>query len=109
MTQIRIGDRGEELVALLWRFGGLTARQYELLGSEPNQAAKAKGSTSKGNPYGRRGKLGANEHLIRAWVDEGLADHEIADNMSVKVEAVAAFKKRRGIVRKRPESVGAVA
>ncbi len=94
---VSIGDRGEELLGLIYRFGALTVRQYAALLPDKEPEGRTNGSRSKGNPYGR--KLSARSEDIRRWVrQDGKTDEEIAGLLGVEqTRFVASFVKRRGM------------
>ncbi len=93
---VSIGDRGEELLGLLYRFGALTVRQYALLRPQKEYEGVMNGSQSRGNPYGR--KLAARAEDIRRWVKAGKGDAEIAELLGIEqTEYVSAFIERRGM------------
>lgn len=92
---IRLGGRGEEMLALLYRFGGLTTAQYYLLAEPRDEVSQYRGSLSAGNPWGRR--LAANAGRIRRWVEEGKSDAEIAGRLEVDVTSVRRFCVKRGL------------
>ncbi len=92
---ISIGDRGDELLGLLYRFGSLTVRQYALLSPDVDERGRANGKKSRGNPHGP--KLAARAEDIRRWVGQGRSDREIAELLGVEgTEHVASFVARRG-------------
>jgi hypothetical protein len=93
---VSIGDRGEELLGLIYRFGALTVRQYAALLPEVEPEGQANGSRSKGNPYGR--KLSARADDINRWVRAGESDARIAELLGVEqTRFVASFVERRGM------------
>lgn len=93
---MRIGKRGEELLPLLYRLDALTAAQYARLRPQKDPVAKRNGAKSRGNPYGR--KLSVRAEDIKRWTTEGRSHVEIAALLEVDdAEAVEAFCVRRGI------------
>lgn len=93
---LRIGERGEDLLPLLYRLDALTAAQYARLCPQKDPVAKKNGAKSRGNPHGR--KLSARAEDIRRWVAEGRSHEEIAALLGVgDPGAVEAFCLRRGI------------
>ena len=94
--EVRIGERGEQLLPLLYRLDALTVAQYARLCTQKDPVAKRNGAKSRGNPYGR--KLSARAEDIRRWVAEGRTHGEIAAPLGVgDPSAVDAFCLRRGI------------
>ncbi len=92
---ISIGDRGDELLGLLYRFGSLTVKQYALLSPDVDERGRANGKKSRGNPHGP--KLAARAEDIRRWAGQGRSDQEIAELLGVEgTEHVASFVARRG-------------
>ncbi len=92
---ISIGDRGDELLGLLYRFGALTVKQYALLSPDVDEQGRVNGKKSRGNPYGV--KLAAHADDIRRWVNERKSDQEIAELLGVgETEYVVSFVARRG-------------
>lgn len=93
---IRIGGRGEELLGLLYRFGGLTASQYRDLCPEVDAESIEMGKRSGGNPHGRR--LSSRAGDVRRWAGQGRTDAEIAALLGMDdAGAVGRFRRRRGI------------
>lgn len=93
---LRIGERGEELLPLLYRLDALTTAQYARLRPNKDPVAKENGAKSRGNPYGS--KLSARAEDIKRWVAEGRSHGEIAALLGVGDPAVVgAFCARRGI------------
>ncbi len=91
---VSIGDRGEELLGLIYRFGALTVKQYALLSPDVDEEARVRGAKSRGNPYGR--KLAARAEDIRRWVRSGKSDQEIAELLGVgETKYVVSFVARR--------------
>ncbi len=94
--EVGIGERGEELLPLLYRLDALTAAQYARLCPQKDPVARKNGAKSRGNPYG--GKLSARAEDIRRWAAEGRSHGEIADLLGVADPgAIEAFCARRGI------------
>ena len=97
---VSIGDRGEELLGLLYRFGGLTVKQYAALSPDIEPEGRANGLKSMGNPYGR--KLSARAEDIRRWVRQEKTDAEIAELLGVEeAEYVSSFVERRDMRKER--------
>ncbi len=93
---ISIGGRGEELLGLLYRFGGLTASQYRDLCPEVDAESIEMGKRSEGNPHGRR--LSSRAGDVHRWAGQGRTDAEIAALLGVDdAGAVGRFRRRRGI------------
>ena len=93
---IRIGGRGEELLTLLYRFGGLTSSQYRDLCPEIDAESREMGKRSGGNPHGRR--LSSRAGDVRRWAVQGRTDAEIAALLGMDDPgAVGRFRRRRGI------------
>lgn len=93
---MRIGGRGEELLGLLYRFGGLTASQYRDLCPKIDAESREMGKRSGGNPWGR--KLSSRVEDVRRWVRQGRSDAEIAVLLGMdNPDAVERFRRRRGI------------
>lgn len=93
---VYLGDRGDELIRLLYRFGGLTVKQYAALCPDKDEQAQITGATSTGNKYGRR--LSSRVTDIRRWIEQDRDDEEIARLLGVaEPEDVAAFIAKRGL------------
>lgn len=95
--QVGLGPRGEELLGLLYRFGGLTVEQYQLLSPERDSQARIDGFKSRGNPWGRR--LSSRAEEVRRMVEEGLEYREIARRVGVDADSLRRFVERRGFGR----------
>ncbi len=94
--EVTIGERGEELLPLLYRLDALTTAQYARLRPHKDPVAKENGAKSRGNPHGS--KLSARAEDIKRWVAEGRSHGEIAALLGVGDPAVVgAFCARRGI------------
>lgn len=92
---ITLGGRGEEALALLYRFNALTVSQYYLLAEPRDALSQRYGSKSRGNPAGRR--LSANADLVRRWIEQGVSFDEVAIRMDVRVQSVESFARNRGL------------
>ncbi len=93
---VSIGERGEDLLPLLYRLDALTAAQYARLCPQKDPAAQRNGAKSRGNPHG--GRLSSRAGDIKRWSAEGRSHAEIAALLGVgDTRAVEAFCARRGI------------
>ncbi len=93
---IRLGERGDELLMLLYRWDGITAEQYRLLSPEISEESRKIGKKTSGNKYGR--KLSSRVEDIRRWAREGKTDAEVAALLGISdASAVKRFRCRRGI------------
>lgn len=92
---IRLGSRGEEILALCYRLGGLTVRQYYVLGEGRDPLAQADGAKS----VGREAQKLLDEHveLIREWITDGVGNEEIALRMGLSKGSVQRFVARNGL------------
>lgn len=92
---VRLGARGEEILGLCYRLGGMTVRQYYVLSQGRDEDAQEDGRKSNGREAQRL--LETSEETIRQWIREGESDEDMASWLHLGVGSVRRFVARRGL------------